>query len=227
MSSDIKGKVGWLKNENGEIFIPKTLTSAIQNAEGTNLDNLLKNLSPSPDGKGGASTAIDITYDNVTSGITSTNIQDAIDEVFQSVSDGKVLIAEAITDNGISTSATDTFSIMASNIRNISGGSGPTYELLYTLTEGGVWKDVDYVFDNNDFGTLKAYSSNSDEPLIYNFCVNSIAIYSNYTTLGLSSENLNVNLSKTVYDSTHSKLKVNLSNYFSSTERIEMYKINI
>ena len=227
MSSDIKGKVGWLKDENGEIFIPKTLTSAIQNAEGTNLDNLLKNLSPSPDGKRGASTAIDITYDNTTSGITSTNVQDAIDEVFQSVSDGKVLIAEAITDKGISTSATDTFSIMASNIRNINGGSGPTYELLYTLTEGGVWKDVDYVFDNNDFGTLKAYSSNSDEPLIYNFCVNSIAIYSNYTTLGLSSENLHVNLSKTVYDSTHSKLKINLSNYFSSTERIEMYKINI
>ena len=55
MSSDIKGKVGWLKDENGEIFIPKTLTSAIQNAEGTNLDNLLKNLSPSPDGEGGNS----------------------------------------------------------------------------------------------------------------------------------------------------------------------------
>ena len=74
MSSDIKGKVGWLKDENGEIFIPKTLTSAIQNAEGTNPDNLLKNLSPSPDGNGGASTAIDITYDNATSGITSTNV---------------------------------------------------------------------------------------------------------------------------------------------------------
>lgn len=55
MSSDIKGKVGWLKDENGEIFIPKTLTSAIQNAEGTNLDNLLKNLSPSPGGGGGNS----------------------------------------------------------------------------------------------------------------------------------------------------------------------------
>ena len=55
MSSEIKGKVGWLKDENGEIFIPKTLTSAIQNAEGTNLDNLLKNLSPSPDGEGGNS----------------------------------------------------------------------------------------------------------------------------------------------------------------------------
>lgn len=55
MSLDIKGKVGWLKDENGEIFVPKTLTSAIQNAEGTNLDNLLKNLSPSPDGEGGNS----------------------------------------------------------------------------------------------------------------------------------------------------------------------------
>ena len=63
MSSDIKGKVGWLKDENGEIFIPKTLTSAIQNAEGTNLDNLLKNLSPSPGGSGGGSYSETVLYD--------------------------------------------------------------------------------------------------------------------------------------------------------------------
>ena len=63
MSSDIKGKVGWLKDENGEIFIPKTLTSAIQNAEGTNLDNLLKNLSPSTGGSGGGSYSETVLYD--------------------------------------------------------------------------------------------------------------------------------------------------------------------
>lgn len=47
------------------------------------------------------------------------------DELFQSVSDGKTLIAEAITDKGVETSATDTFENMSDNIRNIqTGGSG-------------------------------------------------------------------------------------------------------
>lgn len=128
MSLNIKGKVGWLKDENGEIFIPKTLTSAIQNAEGTNLDNLLKNLSPSPDGSGGASTAIDIIYDNATSEITSTNVQDAIDEVFQYVSNGKSKIAAAITDKGITTAADATFQVMANNIAIIPAGL--SYEVI-------------------------------------------------------------------------------------------------
>ncbi len=43
--------------------------------------------------------------------------------VFQSVSDGKELIADAITDKGVPTSATDTFQGMANNIAQISGGS--------------------------------------------------------------------------------------------------------
>ena len=48
-------------------------------------------------------------------------IDGRLDELFQSVSDGKTLVANAITDKGISTSSTDTFATMASNIRNITG----------------------------------------------------------------------------------------------------------
>ena len=61
---------------------------------------------------------------------TSTNpvqnkvITSKLNEVFQSVSDGKSLIASAITDKGIATDATATFDTMAGNIRAIeSGGS--------------------------------------------------------------------------------------------------------
>lgn len=43
-----------------------------------------------------------------------------IKEVFQSVSNGKQLVASAITDKGINTEATDAFEIMAENIKNIS-----------------------------------------------------------------------------------------------------------
>ena len=48
-----------------------------------------------------------------------------VNDLFTSVSNGKAQVAEAITDKGVSTSASDSFSTMASNIREIkSGGSG-------------------------------------------------------------------------------------------------------
>ena len=46
------------------------------------------------------------------------------EKVFKSVSDGKILIADAITDKGVPTSADATFAIMANNIAQISASSG-------------------------------------------------------------------------------------------------------
>lgn len=60
--------------------------------------------------------AEDVSYDNSSSWAVANNIQDAMDEVFQSVSNGKGLIADAITDKWVSTSATDSFQTMATNI---------------------------------------------------------------------------------------------------------------
>ena len=60
-----------------------------------------------------------------------TDVEDAIDalnenvtELFQSVSDGKGLIAEAITDKGVTTSATASFETMANNIGQIDTNQG-------------------------------------------------------------------------------------------------------
>ncbi len=47
-----------------------------------------------------------------------------IKEVFQSVSDGKRLIASAITGKGVETDAANSFEVMAGNIANIQSGSG-------------------------------------------------------------------------------------------------------
>ena len=56
-----------------------------------------------------------------------------LNEVFQSVSDGKNKIAAAITDKGITTAADATFQTMATNIRKISSGSGQSIpNVLYT-----------------------------------------------------------------------------------------------
>ena len=50
------------------------------------------------------------------------SVYDKLDEVFQSVSSGKELIANAITDKGVNTAIDAEFAIMAENIGKISGG---------------------------------------------------------------------------------------------------------
>lgn len=66
-------------------------------------------------------TASDVLYDNsnTSSLITGNNVQEAVDELFTSVSNGKSVIASAITDKGVTTSSDASFSQMATNIRNI------------------------------------------------------------------------------------------------------------
>ncbi|WP_425447721.1 hypothetical protein [Dethiothermospora halolimnae] len=68
--------------------------------------------------------ASNLSYDNSISGLDAINVQDAIDELFTNVSDGKNLIATAITDvdDSLNPSGSDTFSQLAGSIRNISTG---------------------------------------------------------------------------------------------------------
>ena len=66
-------------------------------------------------------------------------------ELFQSVSNGKTLVASAITDKGIATDATATFATMASNINSISTGV-ETYDA--TAVEENVLSGKTYYKDN-------------------------------------------------------------------------------
>lgn len=66
--------------------------------------------------------ASNVSYNNDSSGMSSDNVQDAIDELFTSASNGKELIADAITGMGVSTSANDTYATMAGNIGKIETG---------------------------------------------------------------------------------------------------------
>lgn len=52
-----------------------------------------------------------------------TNVQEEINNLKSSVSDGKALVAGAITDKGVPTSPSDTFQKMADNIRAIQTGT--------------------------------------------------------------------------------------------------------
>lgn len=87
------------------------------------------------------------------------SIVGAINEVFQNASNGKTLIAQAITGKGVSTSNTDTFQTMATNINSIqtvSDASG----IIFTLN------NKKYKLSKNDKGeyiaTLLTYSVTSN-----------------------------------------------------------------
>lgn len=54
---------------------------------------------------------------------TKTDLVSAINETFQSASNGKTLVAAAITDKGVTTAATDSYATMASNIAAIPTGT--------------------------------------------------------------------------------------------------------
>ena len=117
---------------------------------------------------------------------TDKTLKGAINELFQFVSNGKELIASAITDKGVITSKTDTFQQMANNIRsltinitpislnpisNIKVNKGEAFTIKYSTNisavkhefswDGGstYWDKTDAVTSN---GTNYTYQHNAD-----------------------------------------------------------------
>lgn len=70
--------------------------------------------------------ASEVLFDNSNTELNSETVQSAIGELaekcFQSVSDGKSLVASAITDKGVETASDATFKTIANNISKISTG---------------------------------------------------------------------------------------------------------
>lgn len=79
-----------IKDRVGNIIAPRTKTKAISTEDGRIIDNIMliadttvteEPITPIPIGN-----AEDINYDNTISGLTSTNVQDAINEISQGTS---------------------------------------------------------------------------------------------------------------------------------------------
>ena len=88
--------------------------------------------------------AIGSTQYSLSEDITSTNsdisnLQEDMIELKNSVSDGKALVASAITDKGVATASDATFGVMANNIRNIPTGDANN---LFGYLEG-TYTDID------------------------------------------------------------------------------------
>lgn len=110
--------------------------------------------------------AEDVNFDNTWTSMQSDNVQDAIEEVFQSVSNGKELIADAITDKGVSTSASDSFQTMAENIDSLT--------VWGKYTE---WSVGDIIYKNYDRSTWNVcnwfstgFALDSSSPTLYYWC---------------------------------------------------------
>ena len=87
-----------------------------------------------------------VSYSNSTTSsiISSNQVQGAIDDLFTSVSNGKNLIASAVTDKGVSTSGSSSWSVIAENIGKISSfsGTGATLvKLPAEMIDGGDYSD--------------------------------------------------------------------------------------
>ena len=95
--------------------------------------------------------------------------KEELNEVKQSVSNGKELLASAITDKGVNTSKDDTFQTMANNVSQITTGDGPVYENpdFYELrTNGGT--DYSYLFYKASFSNKTLDLTNWDTSNVTN-----------------------------------------------------------
>lgn len=140
-------------------------TQAIVNDVNENFDQVETAISKINKNVNKLDSSID-TINSTINGINSSmsNMDGELDQLFTSVSNGKTQIAGAITDKGVPTSATDTFSTMAGNIRSIqtSGGGGDIPEgYVNTNDANAVASDLllgktAYVKGEKIFGTLIA-----------------------------------------------------------------------
>ena len=88
-----------------------------------------------------------IKVDSELSAISENPVQNKVitaklNEVFQSVSDGKSKIAAAITDKGINTAADATFNTMANNISKIEAGSSIQKDNMKILCNKGILNEI-------------------------------------------------------------------------------------
>ena len=100
-----------------------------------------------------------------------TTLETQVNELFQSVSDGKTLVANAITGKGVPTSSTDTFATMASNISNIRNINNISYTSEQKsgskTVDKGSTASITLTFSNTVLGVTEVDYSWSSSHLLY------------------------------------------------------------
>lgn len=122
--------------------------------------------------------------------INATNAR--VEECFQSVSDGKALLASAITDKRVNTDATATFAQMAANIDAITLGSGNAQKshvlAPYTFSNDDGVEYTGTMVDNAG-KTVTASAVSKDDNYTY-LTIPTTAYYSNTSKVKTANSNL-------------------------------------
>ena len=92
--------------------------------------------------------------------INKNNLVAAINETFTSASNGKQLIATAITGMGVTTSVSDSYQTMANNIQSIETGIKRIVANDTSIVPTGTYATS--VYYNTSFGVLISYAPNGD-----------------------------------------------------------------
>lgn len=154
----------------------------------------------------GSSEADGITIKDTGNNFTATNVEGALSELFQSASNGKQLIATAITGKGVNTSSDDTFQTMATNIGKISGVDGVIVEInnvkykLSKTTDGNITATkIKHIITNNLSNAINSnITTEIDDNVSYTANISADSGYKLKTvtvTMG------GVNITNTVYSS--------------------------
>lgn len=110
---------------------------------------------------------VNANFDDVNGAISKLNGN--MDNLFQSVSSGKSQIAGAITDKGVTTSANDSFSTMATNIRAISSGGGEIDPNFVNTSDGNATENdirlgkIAYAKGQKIYGSLVPEGVDTDD----------------------------------------------------------------
>lgn len=171
---------------------------------------------PGPQGPAGSDATVEV-VDNLTSSSTtavlSANqgkvLNERLNEVFQSVSSGKQLIASAITDKGVETSNTDTFEQMAINISSIQVGGGSGSLTPGEIEEAEYWKTTSnwsHRFYLNKRNTIPNLDSSHVTNLDYTFFNNF-----NLTKSPLSDTSKVINMNSTFYSCSNFKGSISIN----------------
>lgn len=140
-----EGYLVQLQDENGAPLFPIISADLIKDSEGNTFD------------LPGLKSSVEQAEQDVAT------LQTSVDECFQSVSDGKTLIANAITGKGVTTSSSATFATMANNIGKIETRIKSYTELTVQASTGQTKTyNIGYKWRENLFGFVLGNTYYSD-----------------------------------------------------------------
>lgn len=154
-------------------------------------------------------------------------LDEKVQECFQSVSNGKKLVANAITDKGVSTSETATFATMASNIGNIK--TNPTLQSkTASLSTSSQTIKPDSGYDGLSQVTVPAISGNAAQgDVLSGKTFNSATAGVGKSGTMANKGETTVDASAVTSDSNYTYLTIPANGYYNTNSKVRTLNSNL